>query len=238
MPVRAPSFERVTFTLTDMGRLPSIHDWQFRIIDGLIEKAGAVTISAQGGEFVLQEYLSLRDGVSFYEREDFDLRLAGSEMTQAPRGNWTGGLAPGGLVRSVLKRRDLHDAEKSVRWYYRDAPERVRDALVTNGFFSPLLSEYIRHSRGQSLYCGTRLHGNLIALMQGTPAVFAIHDYRLKDMAEYLELPRVSIEDNKTDFDLSQQDWSAYSAKLHTIWDGFVDFFAENGLASTLERRA
>lgn len=236
IPIRAPSLERVTFTLTDMGRLPSIHDWQFRVLDELIGKAAHITVAAQGGEYVLQDYLSLRDGVSFYERDDFDLHLDGSPVQEAPRQNWTGGLAAGGLVRSVLKRRDLQEAEKSVRWYYRDAPERVREAIITHGFYSPLLSEYIRRARDQTLYCGTRLHGNLIALVQGTPTVFAIHDYRLKDMAEFLRVPSISMERDETRFNVEDLSWSAYSERLSEIWNGFADFFSENGLATTIRK--
>ena len=234
--VRAPSFDRVTFTITDMGRLPDIHGWQFAVIDSLIEKSNQITIATQGGEFVLQEYLALRDGVSFYERTDFDVTLAGGEPQDYPRTNWTGGLTEGGLVRSVLERKDLGKARDSARWYYRDAPEGVRDAIVEHGFYSPLMSEYIRRARDQSLYVGTRLHGNLMGLVQGTPSVFAIHDYRLKDMAEFLEVPSISIESGETHVSLEELDWSAFARKWIYVWNGFVDFFEENGLATTIQR--
>jgi len=234
--VRPPSFDRVTFTITDMGRLPEIHDWQFAVIDSLIEKSKQITIATQGGEFVLQEYLALRDGVSFYERTDFDVTLAGGVPQDHPRTNWTGGLTEGGLVRSVLERKDLGKAKDSARWYYRDAPERVRDAIVEHGFYSPLMSEYIRRARDQSLYVGTRLHGNLMGLVQGTPSVFAIHDYRLKDMAEFLEVPSISIESGETHVSLEELDWTAFARKWIHVWNGFVDFFEENGLATTIQR--
>tara|TARA_R110001606_G_scaffold102807_5_gene225414 strand:+ start:11541 stop:12821 length:1281 start_codon:yes stop_codon:yes gene_type:complete len=234
--VRSPSMDRVTFTITDMGRLPDIHAWQFGVIESLIDQAKQMTIATQGGEFVLQEYLALRDGVSFYERSDFDVALENGVPRDEPRTNWTGGLAEGGFVRSVMSRRDLKAAEDSVRWYYRDAPERVRELMISDGFYSPLMAEYIRRARDQSLYVGTRLHGNLMALVQGTPSIFAIHDYRLKDMAEFLEVPSLTIEQNETDISLDECDWTPFEAKWQTIWNGFVDFFEENGLATTIER--
>lgn len=233
--VRPPSLDKVTFTLTDMGRLPAIHDWQFRVLGKLIDKSANVTVAAQGGEYVLQEYLSVRDGISFYERADYDVCIETGAAKDVPRDNWTGGLKAGGLVRSVLTRKDLHQMRESARWYYREAPEEVRDTILNHGFYSPLLAEYIRRARDQSLYCGTRLHGNLIALVQGTPAVFAIHDYRLKDMAEFLCVPSISMETDETEFELEGLSWEPYSRRLREIWRGFSDFFDENGLTSTIE---
>ena len=234
--VRTPTFDRVSFTLTDMGRLPEIHAWQFAVIRDLLQKSAKLSIVAQGGEFVLQEYLSLKDGVSFYERTDFDLQITSEGLAETPRKNWTGALEDGSIVRSALTRRDIRDAEKSVHWYYRDAPEDVRDALIADGFFSPLLSEYIRRGRDQTLYCGTRLHGNLIALLQGTPTVFAIHDYRLKDMVEFLGVPAISMEQGNTSVSLEAADWTLFESRLPDIWNGFLDFFEENQVATTIHR--
>ncbi len=73
-----------------------------------------------------------------------------------------------------------------------------------------------------------------MALAQGVPALFAMHDMRLKEMAEFMEAPRISFEAGKTNFDSEEMDWTPFERKHAEIYQGFKSFFNENGLAHRL----
>lgn len=235
--LRAATYENVGFTLTDMGAIPALHRFQFDIMEKVFRHAEKFSLIAQGGEYVLQEYLTLRDGVHPSTREDFLVEGPMGATRELPRTNYSGGLAPGQLMKSYVMRQSAVDKAKTVDWYYRELSEPLRENIKQRAFFSSHLPEYLRRSRDLSLIVGTRLHGNLIAMSQGTPAVFAIHDYRLKDMVEFMKVPHVAFDRGETTFDLDACDWSDFERLMPSVYDGFIDFFEENGLAHTLEKQ-
>lgn len=232
--LKPPSYDNVGFTITDMGAIPVLHEFQFDIMKKVFDRAKNFSLVAQGGEYVLQDYLTLRDGVHPSLREDYLVEGATGQTTEVAKTDYSGGLKPGQLMKSYVTRYSTEDKAKSVDWYYRDLPEALRENIKERGFFSTQLPEYLRRSRELSLIVGTRLHGNIIAISQGTPAVYAIHDYRLKDMVEFLKLPHMAFERGETDFDLKSADWLPFERLMPSIYDGFIDFFEENGLTHTL----
>ncbi|WP_349371491.1 polysaccharide pyruvyl transferase family protein [Salinarimonas sp.] len=234
--VRAPSLEDVSFTITDMGRLPHLHAFQFEIMEDLLGRAGRFSVVGQGGEWVLQAFVAARDGVHPSTRIDSDVRLGPDGPVLAARGPTAPALGPGDMMHSRLDWYDLDELGRSLDWYYRDASESLRRNIKARAFFSTSLPDYVRRARDQTLYAGTRLHGNLIALTQGTPTVFAVHDYRLKDMVEFLRLPHVSYEAGPRRIALEDCDFTGFEALMPDLWNGFCDFFEENGLAHRLTR--
>lgn len=229
--IREPSMECVSFTITDMGRLPDIHHWQFAIMEDLLKRSRHFSVIAQGGEYVLQDHIVPRDGVSPIEREDFYVAVADDGHAKYDKKEtFTGPLKPGDLMLSKVTWEDPAATESAIRYYYKGCSEALLDNLVRHSFYGSNLSEYIRKGRDASFYAGTRLHGNLMALMQGTPSVFAIHDYRLKDMAEFLKVPSISMERNETHIDLEALSWKYFENKFSKITKGFKSFFEENGL--------
>lgn len=232
--LRAPSYENAGFTITDMGRLPELHRFQFDLMKEVFAHAKRFSLIAQGGEYVLQDYLTTRDAVHPSVRRDALIEIADGERREHERPAGAATLRPGELMKSSLQRFSLEDKAKSLDWYYRELPDDIRASIKDHGFFSSHLPEYIRRARELSLIVGTRLHGNIIALTQGTPALYAVHDYRLKDMVEFLQLPHVSFENPGPLPDLATCDYRAFEALMPRLYDGFKDFFAENGLAHTL----
>lgn len=235
--LRPASYANVGFTITDMGAIPNLHTFQFDIMENVFERADRFSLVAQGGEYVLQDYLTARDGVHPSSREDFLVEGRAGAKAELPRTDYSRGLLPGELMKSYVRRFSVEEKAKSVDWYYRDLSEPLRENIKQRGFFSSLLPEYLRRSRDLSLIVGTRLHGNILALTQGTPAVYAVHDYRLKDMVEFLRLPHISFERGDKDFDLGQCDWAPFERLMPSLYDGFIDFFEENGLAHTLGQK-
>lgn len=232
--LRAPSYDNAGFTITDMGRLPELHRFQFDLMQQVFARSKRFSLIAQGGEYVLQDYLTTRDAVHPSIRRDTLIEITDGVRSERERTAGADALKPGELMRSSLQRFSLEDKAKSLNWYYRELPEEIRASIKETGFFSAHLPEYIRRSRDLSLIAGTRLHGNIIALTQGTPALYAVHDYRLKDMIEFLKLPHVSFERPGPLPDLEACDFRPFEALMPSLYDGFKDFFAENGLAHTL----
>lgn len=234
--IRKPTWDNVGFTITDMGRLPNLHRYQFDIIEQAFARARRFSLIAQGGEWVLQDYLTTRDAVHPSVRTDALIDVSGGTPIEHARPAHAGPLQPGELMKSVLKYNALADKERSLDWYYRELPDEIRQNFKENAFFSSHLPEYIRRSRDLSATIGTRLHGNIIALSQGTPAYYSIHDYRLKDMVEFLKLPHVSFETGTTAIDFEAADYGPYERLVPELFDGFAAFFEENGLMHRLPK--
>lgn len=79
---------------------------------------------------------------------------------------------------------------------------------------------------------GTRLHGNIMALSQGIPTIFYPHDQRTLEMAELFEAPMFGLGDK--DIDLVDLNFEKFDKKYRELYDGFANFFEENGLAHQL----
>jgi hypothetical protein len=81
---------------------------------------------------------------------------------------------------------------------------------------------------------GTRIHGNIAALLAGTPALLLAHDSRTLELAEYHEIPHrtiTSIEDDADALSLyAECDWNRLNKAHHDRWDTFASFLGEHRL--------
>ena len=81
---------------------------------------------------------------------------------------------------------------------------------------------------------GTRIHGNVFALLAGTPAVVLAHDSRTLELAEFYDIPHVRTDqitdatDASTLFEAA--DYSNLVARLQGRFDSFKKFLERNGL--------
>jgi len=211
--VRRPSLDRAAWTLTDLSWSPGATLAQLQHLRRLHDVASRLYVVAQGGEVVLQRWLSWSSMNSQGQRHD---------EAESPF-----------LTRSTYRPGNPATALSDLAYYYRQWPADLLDALQTSGFFASDVSAALRFLREMSLVCGTRLHGNLMALSQGVPAVFCIHDARVAEMVELMQAPAFVLGED-VDFDLEGWDWSHFERRYRAIYDGFVDFFAENGLPHNL----
>jgi hypothetical protein len=194
--VPKPDLRNVGWTLTDMGSRPALNQNQLALMASIQKQSQHFIPIAQGGEIVLQDYINFRDGYSLGQRDDV-LIVPKEEggYDEVAKTNWYGNGADPELVRCCLDRHDPKQLEANVRYYYRDCSPGVVDALIKNSFFSVQVSDYLRHNRHLSLMSGTRVHGNIMALSQGIPSLFGIHDLRIKEMAELFQVPTVDLKD-------------------------------------------
>lgn len=229
---RAPTLDCVGWTITNMHDRPDLDVKQNAMMAALSTKASNLIPIAQGGEIVLQDYLSARDGLGFGNRSDKIVSIEKSgDLDSVDKLDFYGNQDLD-LVQSHIDREELAHLEANVRWYYRHYDEPVVDAMLSHGFFSHEVASYMRNARSLSLMTGTRLHGNIMALSQGVPTVFMPHDQRTLEMAELFEAPMQQLDDS--DFDIETLDFASFDRKYVELYDGFAAFFEENGLAHRL----
>jgi hypothetical protein len=81
---------------------------------------------------------------------------------------------------------------------------------------------------------GTRIHGNIAALLAGTPALLLAHDSRTLELAEYHEIPHRTITSIEEDADAislyAECDWNRLNKAHPDRWDSFASFLGEHRL--------
>jgi Polysaccharide pyruvyl transferase len=81
---------------------------------------------------------------------------------------------------------------------------------------------------------GTRIHGNIAALIAGTPAVVLAHDSRTLELARYFDIPHRSMADVPADVDAAElyawADFTKFNEGHAARWATFADFLGRNGL--------
>ncbi len=96
---------------------------------------------------------------------------------------------------------------------------------------------WMDYLRGFDFSFGTRIHGNIIALLAGTPAVLLAHDLRTLELAEYHEIPYRLLTKKVDDFDATDlyasADWGPTMAGHQARWQRMRAFMEKNGLRHT-----
>jgi hypothetical protein len=98
-------------------------------------------------------------------------------------------------------------------------------------------SNYLKKSNVTFSF-GSRFHGNMMALSNGIPALWVVHDIRTKEMIEAMHLPFVSYEDiNEEDIINKCKYDSTFICKYRKMGGLYVDFLDECGIEHTFLRR-
>jgi hypothetical protein len=81
---------------------------------------------------------------------------------------------------------------------------------------------------------GTRIHGNIAAVLAGTPAVLLAHDSRVLELADYHGLPRTTIAEVGTEVDAAElyefADFERFHRQHPENFTRFTEFLERNGL--------
>jgi hypothetical protein len=104
--------------------------------------------------------------------------------------------------------------------------DRMRLFLDTWTWYDWMASQHFAY--------GTRFHGNVAALLGGTPALLLAHDSRTLELAEYHHMPHVVMPEIKAELraeDLyASTDMSDFNAALPAGFDRYTTFLERNGL--------
>ncbi|MBQ1088199.1 polysaccharide pyruvyl transferase family protein [Streptomyces sp. B93] len=86
---------------------------------------------------------------------------------------------------------------------------------------------------------GTRIHGNIAALVAGTPAFVFAHDSRTLELSRYHHIPHRVLTDIPADVDVAslyaESDYSAFNKNYAEGFQRLLDFMSKNGLKNTYE---
>jgi hypothetical protein len=107
------------------------------------------------------------------------------------------------------------------------------------------VDSWSRYIRTQAASIGTRFHGNLIALINGIPALTIVHDSRTMEMCTLMNAPKIHIS-QINDVCISKKfllealetsDYSAFESTYKILYSRFVSFLDDNGLMHNLIRK-
>jgi hypothetical protein len=95
-------------------------------------------------------------------------------------------------------------------------------------------SPWIEYLRGFAFAFGTRIHGNIAALLAGTPAYVLAHDSRSLELARYFAIPHRQIDEVASTTDAgelyAEADYGALNRGHGARFDRFVAFLRRHGL--------
>ncbi|MFI6348993.1 polysaccharide pyruvyl transferase family protein [Streptomyces sp. NPDC050560] len=131
--------------------------------------------------------------------------------------------------------REAYDAKEAPR----SMPTHPEHPMFREGrvrvFVDPVT--WIDELRDFDYSFGARIHGNIAALLAGTPATVLCGDSRTLELARYFEIPHRTIPDIPDDLrpeDLfAEADFGPFVKGHRDRFDRFVDFLARNGLDNT-----
>ena len=122
-------------------------------------------------------------------------------------------------------------------WYL---DEQVEGLYRSRMFYSDVVAEYERLVRGLDLVLGYRLHGNLMALANGTPSIYFTYDSRTVEFADTFKIPSVDVFSGK-DFKLEeywdQTRFDRFNAAYAQVYGQMRDFLAENRVDNKMVAR-
>ncbi len=125
-----------------------------------------------------------------------------------------------------------------VRDWYLD-PE-IEQLYRTRLFYSDVVSDYDACVAGCDLVLGYRLHGNLMALANGIPALYFTYDSRTREFADTFKIPSFDVFSERV-FRLSdywdQARFDAFNRAYADTYCAMSDFLSENGVAHLMRRR-
>ncbi|GHH87288.1 hypothetical protein GCM10018793_62520 [Streptomyces sulfonofaciens] len=148
-----------------------------------------------------------------------DVRFIGQNLSEARALHWRD-MSDGGPATMPT-----HPAHP----LYRDGKVRVYIDPVT----------WIRELRGVDYSLGSRIHGNIAALLAGTPCTVLCADSRTLELARYFEIPHHKLTDLPADPDAADlyaaADFGPLMKGHKERFERFTGFLAKNGLENTFE---
>lgn len=109
---------------------------------------------------------------------------------------------------------DVQDEKKNIFWDY------------------DVWNEYIQKNNFTFSF-GTRFHGNMMALNNGVPALWIVHDWRTLELVQYLKLPYINYYKEFQDITKPQQllgycDYSEVYKNYNNLYKKYREFISRN----------
>ncbi|MCX2722841.1 polysaccharide pyruvyl transferase family protein [Roseibium salinum] len=124
------------------------------------------------------------------------------------------------------------------QWYLDDEIEKLYRSRL---FYSDVVADYDAVVSRCDLVLGYRLHGNLMALANGVPAIYFTYDSRTREFADTFRIPSFDVFSEKL-FRLSdfwrQDTFDAFNRAYAGTYDAMRDFLEENGIENAMRDRS
>ena len=102
----------------------------------------------------------------------------------------------------------------------------------TRVFFS--VDDWINCMTTMTGSVGSRFHGNIAALLAGTPALFLVHDMRTLELCELLRVPHLVLDRPYRGEEVLNRlldcDYSGFERQFHCVQNEWKEFLGRNGL--------
>ncbi|MGF7054368.1 polysaccharide pyruvyl transferase WcaK-like protein [Bosea sp. OAE752] len=132
----------------------------------------------------------------------------------------------------------LKDNAWASSWYL---DEQVEGLYRSRMFYSDVVADYERLVRGLDLVLGYRLHGNLMALANGTPSIYFTYDSRTVEFADTFKIPSVDVfsgQDFRLEEYWDQSRFDRFNAAYAQVYGQMRDFLVENRVDNKMVPRA
>ena len=122
---------------------------------------------------------------------------------------------------------------------HKELPALRSHPLLTGGHTRVPIdpSIWMRELATHDFSFGTRIHGNMAALLAGTPSVVLAHDSRTLELCRYFEIPHRLLRDVEADTApqtlLEEADYGPLRSNHAERFRRYVDFLDRNGLRNT-----
>lgn len=113
-------------------------------------------------------------------------------------------------------------------WFLDEEMERLYRSRM---FYSDVVAEYQQLVRGLDLVLGYRLHGNLMALANGTPSIYFTYDSRTVEFAETFKIPSFDVfsgQEFRLEEYWEQARFDRFNANYTQVYGAMRDFLVEN----------
>jgi len=132
----------------------------------------------------------------------------------------------------------LRQNEWANNWYL---DEQVIGLYQNRMFYSDVVAEYEQLVRGLDLVLGYRLHGNLMALANGTPSIYFTYDSRTVEFADTFQIPSIDVfagQDFRLEEHWDQSRFDKFNAAYARVYGQMRDFLDENRVDNKMTGRA
>jgi len=98
------------------------------------------------------------------------------------------------------------------------------------------IEEWIAKARDLDAILGFRFHGNMVALLQGTPCYYYVYDSRLTEFCDLYGLPYQDVIEPFVDpvRRMMEHDWDMANARMAACYAEIKAFYSENGFQTRL----
>lgn len=118
-------------------------------------------------------------------------------------------------------------------------PEQYVDYIrnYCKAFFS--METWAEYIISKDFSIGTRFHGNMIALLNGVPAVILAHDSRTIEMSRFMKIPHYLIDHRDLDIlklesIYQEADFDAFALNYSALFKNYLNFMSENNVPHKL----